>query len=312
MFAGFGALVVIGLERRQGDAGRIAWGRGAQLTGLLLLAPICAEYLAADDDSTGDPQQLIAGLFVFVPLYGCAALLIREVARRARLGWPGIVLLAAAVGLLQAGVFDQSLFSVDYRQIEGWDEKFRATLIAPLGVSAVNLANFVGGHVIFTLCGPIALIEAVRPRSATRPWLGWRGLVLTAAGYAAAAVMVLTFHLRTEESHASPGQVIGTLVIVLALVAGGLERGLTSVTGPLPAVGASTVGHLRCGPGGGAGPRLRAGDVAGCRDGSGHVRRIRGDDRSRFPHHRLGRRHSRLSRRPRSWSGPSAPSATTP
>ena len=123
LFAGVGALIAIGLERRRGGARRIAWGRGAQVTGLLLLAPICAEYLAAYDDSTGDPQQLIAGLFVFVPLYGCAALLIREVARRARLGWPGIVLLAAAVGLLQAGVIDQSLFSVDYRQIEGWDER---------------------------------------------------------------------------------------------------------------------------------------------------------------------------------------------
>ena len=219
LFAGVGALIAIAIDRRRGGARRIDWGRGAQVTGLLLLAPICAEYLAAYDDSTGDPQQLIANLFVFVPLYGCAALLIREVARRAHLGWPGIVLLATAVGLLQAGVFDQSLFSVDYRQIEGWDETFRATLIAPLGVSAVNLANFVGGHVIFTLCGPIALIEAARPRTATTPWLGWRGLVLTAAGYAGAAAMVLTFHLRTEASHASPAQVIGTLVVALALVA---------------------------------------------------------------------------------------------
>ena len=217
--AGIGGLVAIGVGRRHGGGRQIAWGRGAQVIGLLLLAPICAEYLAAHDDSTGDPLQLMANLFIFVPLYGCAALLIREVARRARLGWPGIVLLAVAVGLLQAGVIDQSLFSVDYRQIDGWDEAFRATLIAPLGLSAVNLANFVGGHVIFSLCGPIALIEAARPQSATTPWLGWRGLVLTAAAYAGALVVVLTFHLRTEESHASPAQVIVSLVVVLALVA---------------------------------------------------------------------------------------------
>ena len=39
------------------------------------------------------------------------ALLIREVARRRGLGWPGILLLAAAFGVVQAGLVDQSMFS---------------------------------------------------------------------------------------------------------------------------------------------------------------------------------------------------------
>ncbi|MDI6105080.1 hypothetical protein QLQ12_41500 [Actinoplanes sp. NEAU-A12] len=44
------------------------------------------------------------------PLYGSVAVLIREVARRRGGGWPVMVLLAAAFGLVQAGVVDQSLF----------------------------------------------------------------------------------------------------------------------------------------------------------------------------------------------------------
>ena len=111
-------------------------------------------------DSTGRPLQLLGNLVVFVPLYGCPALLIRELARRARLGWVGIVPLGAAFGLVQAGVVDQSLFSTDYRQIAGWDVSYRATLIAPLGVSAANFLNFVGGHLVFSICAPIALVEA--------------------------------------------------------------------------------------------------------------------------------------------------------
>ena len=104
-------------------------------------------------------------------------------------------------------------------------------------MSAVNLANFVGGHVIFSLCGPIALIEAARPRSATTPWLRWRGLVLTAAAYAGASVLVLTFHLRTEASHASPAQVIVSLALVLALVAAavGWARRRPPARSPRPA-----------------------------------------------------------------------------
>ena len=70
---------------------------------LAVLAPVCAEYLWGYDDSTGHPGTLVGNLIVFTPLYGCPALLIREVARRRGLGWPGIVLLAAAFGVVEAG-----------------------------------------------------------------------------------------------------------------------------------------------------------------------------------------------------------------
>jgi hypothetical protein len=162
---------------------------------------------------------LIGGLVIFVPLYGCPALLIREVARRAGLGWPGMVLMAAAFGLLQAGVVDQSLFSTDYRQIEGWNEGYRATLIAPLGISAFNLLNFVGGHVIFSICAPVALVEAARPAAAGTAWLSRRGLAITAVVYAAASALVLRDHLVSEASHASILQVALTSVLVVGLVA---------------------------------------------------------------------------------------------
>ncbi|SNR42784.1 hypothetical protein [Actinomadura mexicana] len=41
------------------------------------------------------------------------AVLIREAARRTGRGWPTIVLLGAAFGLVQAGLIDQSLFNPD-------------------------------------------------------------------------------------------------------------------------------------------------------------------------------------------------------
>ena len=75
---------------------RTAW---LPATGLFLLAPVCAEYLWGYDDSTGHWGVLIGNLIVFSPLYGAPALLIREVARRLGLGWPGILLMAAAFGV---------------------------------------------------------------------------------------------------------------------------------------------------------------------------------------------------------------------
>ena len=185
---------------------------------LLVLAPICAEYLSAYDDSTGHPVTLLGNLVIFIPLYGCSALLIREVARRARIGWIGILLLAAAFGFVEAGLIDQSLFSPDYRGLEGWEATYAATLIAPFGLSAVNLIGFVGGHVMLSICGPIALIEAWRPDRATEPWLRSPGLVITALAYAVGSAFVLFWHLQTEEWHASLGQLVGTGLVVVALI----------------------------------------------------------------------------------------------
>lgn len=197
---------------------RVPWGRVALVSGLLVLAPICAEYLSAYDSSTGQPVQLVAGMVIFIPLYGCSALVIREVARRTGLGWVGIVMLATAFGLVQAGVVDQSLFSVDYRGINGWEEAYQATLVAPLGISASNALNFVGGHVVFSICTPIALIEGTAPRRAVEPWLGRVGLALAALIYLGASGLVLIMSQRTEDSHASVTQVVVSLGVVVALV----------------------------------------------------------------------------------------------
>jgi hypothetical protein len=47
--------------------------------------------------------------FIFEPaLYGSGALLIREVARRRGVGWPAILVMGAAYGILEEGVFIHS------------------------------------------------------------------------------------------------------------------------------------------------------------------------------------------------------------
>jgi hypothetical protein len=183
-----------------------------------VLAPVCAEYLSAYDDSTGDLIRLVGGLVIFIPLYGAPALLIREVCRRADLGWTGILLLATAFGLIEAGLVDQSLFSLDYRGIESWDASLRGTFVAPLGLSAYNVLNFIGGHVFYSICAPIGLVEAFRPSHFRRPWLSRRALGVVAVLYLAASYLVLRDSLKTESWHASTGQLIGSGVVVALLV----------------------------------------------------------------------------------------------
>lgn len=198
--------------------------RLALTAGLLVLAPMCAEYVTGYDDSTGDPLALAANLLIFSPLYGAPALLIRETARRLGMSWPGVLALAAAFGVLQAGVVDQSMFSEGYRDIPYWEEMAGPTYVAPLGLSAFTTLSFVAGHAIWSFAVPIALTEALSPRLSRTPWLRTPGLVTAAVLYPAAAVLVLREHLRTEDDHATAAQIAGALAAVALLVLFALSR----------------------------------------------------------------------------------------
>ncbi|MEV1203858.1 hypothetical protein [Microbispora rosea] len=198
--------------------------RLAMAAGLLVLAPMCAEYVTGYDDSTGDPLALAAGLLIFGPLYGAPALLIRETARRLGMSWPGILALAAVFGVLQAGVVDQSMFSEGYRDIPYWEEMVRPTYVAPLGLAAHTTLSFVAGHAVWSFGVPIALTEGLNPRLSRTPWLRTPGLVTAAALYLAAAALVLRDHLRTEDEHAAAAQLGGSLAAVALLVLFALSR----------------------------------------------------------------------------------------
>lgn len=194
---------------------RTAW---LPALGLLVLAPVCAEYLWGYDDSTGHPATLIGNLLVFAPLYGAPALLIRELARRRDLGWPGILLLAAAFGFVQAGIVDQSMWSTGYRDIPYWEEMSAPTYLAPIGLSLYLVLLFVGGHVILSIGSPIALVETLTRRHRRDRWLGPVALGFVALLYAAACALVMKDAYDTGEASATWGQLVASTAAAGGLV----------------------------------------------------------------------------------------------
>jgi hypothetical protein len=191
------------------DGWRDALGRLAPALGVVLLAPITAEYLYGYDDSTGDVGELLGGLFLFAPLYGGAALLIREAARRAGREWPTILLLGLAFGVLEAGLIDQSMFNPSYRDISYWHDMFGPTHLWGIGFNPNMALVFAAGHAIWSVAAPIALVETLVPARRTTPWLRPPGLVVTAVLFVLAAAAVLAWHLGTETFRPSVGQVAG-------------------------------------------------------------------------------------------------------
>ncbi len=192
---------------------------------LLVLSPVCAEYLLGYDDSTGRPRALLNNLVIFVPLYGAPAVLLRETARRTGMRWPGIVALAGALGVVQAGILDQSLFSTSYRQIDYWAELIGPTWIGALGLAAYPAVSFLAGHLIWSFCVPIAVTEAARPDLARQPWLGVPGLALMGVLYVGAGWIVVDHHLTTEADHASAGQLAGAAATAGLLAVFAFTRG---------------------------------------------------------------------------------------
>ncbi|WP_193106044.1 hypothetical protein [Brachybacterium sp. FME24] len=189
--------------------------RMAQILGLLALCGIGAELLSAYSDSTGNPGAIAFALVFFAALYGAPALLARDLARRLGWGWPSLLAMCAALGVVQACLIDQSLFSADYGGYAGWKESREPTLIAALGISGDNAYSFLVGHMIFSFAAPVALAEAWAPARVRTPWLGRLGTILAGLAYLAAAALIAG---DPESRSGSMPQLLGATGVVLALL----------------------------------------------------------------------------------------------
>jgi len=175
--------------------------------GLLVLAPWVGEYLLGNVS-----VRELAALPVLAPMYGGGALLVREIARRSGRGWPSIVLLGLAYGIVEAGLVDQSLFNSSFESLHYQE----ATAIPGLGFTAANAVAFVIGHAVWSIGAPIAVVELWTPARARAPWLGRVGFAVTVLCYLGGCALVFVDMYRSEEFLATPAQLAGAAVAALA------------------------------------------------------------------------------------------------
>lgn len=188
--------------------------RRLPVIGLFLLAPVVAEYLLGNL-----PINALHLLVLMAPLYGGGALLIRELARRTGRGWPTIVVLGLAYGVLEEGAVSQSLFNPDY----GGYRLLEPGYIPALGMGAWWTVFVLALHTIGSISVPIAVVETMAGSRRTEPWLSTTGVVVTAVLFAAGLSGVTALTLYEEGLAASPAQLAGTLGAVMLLVAGALR-----------------------------------------------------------------------------------------
>jgi hypothetical protein len=256
--------------------------RVAPAVGLLLLAPLVGEYLLGNVSIVE-----IAALPILALLYGSGAVLIREVARRTGRGWPTILALGLAYGLIEAGLIDQTLFNAS--QLTG-DAVGAAAYVPALGISVSDLLSFVVGHAVWSIAVPIAMVEALVPGRRTTPWLGRGGLAVTGVLYLLGAVLVFRYMQQDSGGFLAPAPKLAAVAVVsagligLAFAVGRRPRPSDRPAGAAPVAGRR--GHL----GGIVAVRMEGRELGGGRVRRGGGGRDGGPGRPLVPASRLGRR----------------------
>ncbi len=140
----------------------------APLFSLLALSPLIAEYLLGN--LTFGQMGLFPLMMIF---YGGGAVLIREVSVRSRRGWPTVVLLGLAYGVVEEALATQSLFNPNYLGAHllefgyipaPWESPPRGRFTSSACI-----------HAVWSITVPIALVEILFPgrRNAPHGWGPW-------------------------------------------------------------------------------------------------------------------------------------------
>jgi hypothetical protein len=139
---------------------------------------------------------------------------VREVARRNGGGWPTIIVLALVYGLIEEGFVAQSLFAPTYFGYNLIGEAH----IASLGIGGWWTIYVLSLHTVWSICVPIAIVEAFVPKRARTPWLGNTGLAVTLLLFLLGAALNAYTTWQQEKFLASPLQFIGLTVVISVLL----------------------------------------------------------------------------------------------
>lgn len=198
------------------------WRRLPAALLLFVLSPLIAEYLLGSL-----PMSLIAILPLMAAMYGSGALLIREAVRRTGRGWPSILLLATAYGLIEEGFVTQSLFNPNYLHLRLLDFGY----VPWLGTGLPWLIFVISIHVIWSISVPIGLSEVLFRHKRDQPWLGPVGIAVFALLFLGGSGLIASYTYKSLPFMAQPAQFAVTGLAVAALIVAAFLLPKTSPAG---------------------------------------------------------------------------------
>ena len=190
---------------------------------LLVVAPFLGEVLS----TATPPLDLVLpwNLLLFAALYGCGALLCREVAYRWGLALPTLALLGAAYGVYEEALVDRFWFDPGYAQETGVGDYARV-----FGTSLLLATHLTAFHAAVSVCASVLIVSWLFPGDRDRAWVRPRGLVV--AGVAMAAALFVTYEefVPPPPGPALVAAAVGVLLVVGARLSGRRARAVRDPT----------------------------------------------------------------------------------
>ncbi len=198
--------------------------RIAPALALMVLAPVVAEVLSG--------ATRVSFLVVLIPeimVWGCGALLIREIVHRWRGGWTSILLLGLALAVAEEFIIQQtSIAPLPWLSGQAYGRAF--------GVNWVYFLYMLGFESVWVVLVPIQLTQLIFPERRKGKWLRTGGLVVSALVFLLGSFIAWftwTQQARTVVFHAPkysppPALIIaGLLAIGLLAAAAWIVPGIT-------------------------------------------------------------------------------------
>jgi hypothetical protein len=180
----------------------------APLFTLLALAPLIAEYLLG---SLSFKQMTLFP--VMMVLYGGGAVFVRELTRRSGRGWPTILVLGVAYGLVEEAIATLSLFNPTYLGAHLLDRGY----VPALGIAPPWTVYVLCIHAVWSIAVPVALVESLFPARRLTPWVGKLGLCVMGVVFAVGVTAVAVVSRRMNPFRPSAAE-MGVSVLAIAAV----------------------------------------------------------------------------------------------
>ncbi|MFI7043046.1 hypothetical protein ACWDTT_09390 [Streptosporangium sandarakinum] len=183
-----------------------ARGRWAALL-LAGLTPVVAEL------TLGNPPLRQAWLLLlWMPIYGAGTVLIRELVRRTGRGWPAVLLLGAAYGIVEEGLALQALTSPTIYGVADWAPRI-------LGLNSAYTELNIPYHAVFSVALPILLVDLLFSDLRHRPYLGRTGLVVAGVVFVLGALLLRWTTAFIDPGHQAPPAALAAFVLAIAALA---------------------------------------------------------------------------------------------
>lgn len=143
---------------------------------LLLLAPMTGEILS----SSLPPLEFFQfpTMLLQMMLYGCGALLIRELKVRKNLGWLAVFLLGLAYGIYEEGAVVRSFFDPNWM-----DLGFFGTYGRWLGVNWIWTINLCIFHAVVSIITPLMILDLLFPGYRRKSLIGKGSLIASLVSF---------------------------------------------------------------------------------------------------------------------------------